>query len=86
MVQMSLLTQQKWAHRLLLCLPSGEGRVGGRDSYGAGDKYVHSAVFKMDDQQGPTVRHRNSARCYPQQAGNGKEFGKDIYYSLYINK
>ena len=31
---------------------------GGWDSYGARDGHVHTAVFKMDHQQGPTVHHR----------------------------
>ena len=29
---------------------------GGRDSYGAGDGYVHTAIFKMENQQGPIVQ------------------------------
>ena len=28
-----------------------------RDSYGVLDGHVHTAVFKMDNQQGPTVYH-----------------------------
>ena len=35
---------------------------GGRDSKGVWD--VHTAIFKMDNQQGPTVQHINSAQCY----------------------
>ena len=30
----------------------------GRDSLGVWDGYVHTAVFKMENQQGPTVEHR----------------------------
>ena len=30
----------------------------GRDSSGVGDGHVHSAMSKMDNQQGPTVEHR----------------------------
>ena len=30
----------------------------GRDSQGAWDGHVHTALFKMDNQQGPTVQHR----------------------------
>ena len=29
----------------------------GRDNYGVWDQHVHTAVFKMDNQQGPTVYH-----------------------------
>ena len=31
---------------------------GGRDSYGVWGGHVHTAVFKMDNQRGPTARHR----------------------------
>ena len=30
----------------------------GRDSQGVWDGHVHTAIFKMDNQQGPTVQHR----------------------------
>ena len=33
----------------------GEWGMRGRDSQGAWDWYVHTAVFKMGNQQGPTV-------------------------------
>ena len=29
----------------------------GKDSWGVWDGYVHTAIFKMDNQQGPTVQH-----------------------------
>ena len=32
--------------------------MGGRDSQGVWDQHVHTAVFKMDNQKGPTVQHR----------------------------
>ena len=35
-----------------------------RDSQGVWHCYVHTAVFKMDNRQGPTVQHGNSAQCY----------------------
>ena len=31
------------------------GRMGGRDSQAVGDGHVHTAVLKMDNQQGPAV-------------------------------
>ena len=31
---------------------------GGRDSYGVWGGHVHTAVFKMDNQQGPTAQQR----------------------------
>ena len=30
----------------------------GRDSWGVWDGHVHTAIFKMDNQQGPTAWHR----------------------------
>ena len=32
----------------------GERRRG-RDSYGVWDRHIHTAIFKMDSQQGPTI-------------------------------
>ena len=32
--------------------------MGGRDSLRVWDGHVHTAIFKMDNQQGPTVQHR----------------------------
>ena len=32
-------------------------RMGERDNYGVWDGHVHTAIFKMDNQQGPTVQH-----------------------------
>ena len=29
-----------------------------RDTYGLWDGHVHTAIFKMDNQQGPNVQHR----------------------------
>ena len=33
------------------------GKDGGRNSLGVWDGHVHTAIFKMDNQQGPTVSH-----------------------------
>ena len=35
-----------------------KGKDGGRDHYRVWDEHVHTAIFKMDNQQGPTVLHR----------------------------
>ena len=37
-------------------VPSGED--GGRDSQGVWDGHGHTAVFNMENQQGPAVQHR----------------------------
>ena len=46
--------------------------MGERDSWGVRDGYIHTAVFKMDNQQGPTVR--SSVQCCV-LAWMGWEFG-----------
>ena len=44
---------------LSLCLPGlGEGRIEEWESEGVWDGHVHTAIFKTDNQQGPTVEHR----------------------------
>ena len=40
-----------------LMVAGGRGKMRGRDSQGVGDGLVHTAIFKMGDQQGPTVQH-----------------------------
>ena len=31
------------------------GRWGGRDKSGAGDEHTHTTIYKIDNQQGPTI-------------------------------
>ena len=51
------------------------GKLRGRDSYGVWDGCVHTAVFKMDHQQGPTEYSTwNSDQRYV-AAWMGREFG-----------
>ena len=50
----SELPQQKETHRLR-DQRIARGKDGGGDSFGVWDGQVHTAVFKMDSQQGPTV-------------------------------
>ena len=53
---MSLLTKQKETHRLREWTYGCQGEgCGGRDSQGVWDGHVHTAIFKMDNQQGPIV-------------------------------
>ena len=35
-----------------------KGKDGGKDSECIWDGHEHTAIFKMDNQQGPTVQHR----------------------------
>ena len=32
-----------------------EGETGGRDKLGVGDQHIHTTIYKIDNQQGPTV-------------------------------
>ena len=48
------------------------GRMRGRDRSRVWDEHVHTAIFKMDNQQGPTTW--NSAQ-YCMAAWMGGEFG-----------
>ena len=49
-------TKQKQSHRYREQTDGCQsGRVGGRDNWGVWDWHVHTAIFKIDNQQGPTV-------------------------------
>ena len=54
----------------------------GKDSYGVWDHHVHTAIFKIGNQQGPTVQQRNSAQCHV-AAWMREEFG-DEWKHVYI--
>ena len=52
------------------------GKLRGRDSQGVWGGYVPTAIFKMDDQQGPTEYSTwNSDQCFV-AAWMGREFGR----------
>ena len=50
--------------------------MGGRDGQEVWDRHVHTAVFKMENEQGPTVSMRNSTQ-YSVMAYMGKESKKE---------
>ena len=52
---MNLFTKQKQITEKKLWLPGAKD--GGRGRQGVWDQCVHTAVFKKDNQQGPTVQH-----------------------------
>ena len=55
--------------------------MGGRDSWGAWDGLVHTAMFKTDRQQGPAVRHREL--CPRREAAwLGAEFAENGYVCM----
>ena len=41
-----------------LRLPKGKHGWGGRDKLGVWDEYIHTTIYKIDNQQGPTVYQR----------------------------
>ena len=49
----------------------------GRESLGVWDGHVHTAILKMDHQQGPAVEHRElcSMLCEPGWEGSSGENG-----------
>ena len=59
MIQMNLLIKQKHTHRLREQTYS----CWGQDSYRVWDGHVHTAIFKMGNQQGPTGNTGNSTQC-----------------------
>ena len=52
---MILFTKQKHTHRFRDPNYGHRGKGGGRDSEGVWNGQVHTAIFKMGNQQGPTI-------------------------------
>ena len=62
---MNLFTKWKEVYRLREGAYGYQGeKVEGRANQEVWDGHEHRAIFKMDNQQGPTVQHRNSAQYY----------------------
>ena len=60
------------------------GKGGEKDSQGVWNGHVHTAVFKMDNQQGPTVHHREfllNVMWQPGQEGSLWENGYTYMYA-----
>ena len=56
MIQMNLFLKQKETHRLQKQTYSYQrGKVGKRDKLGVWDSHIHSTIYEIDNQQGPTV-------------------------------
>ena len=53
MIQVNLFTKQ--THRIREWIYDYQGEKGRRESLGAWDWHVHTAVLKIDNQQGATV-------------------------------
>ena len=54
----------------------------GGDSQGTWDQHEHTALFEMENQQGPTVSSGNSAQCY-MAAWMGGEIGRE-WLQVYV--
>ena len=56
---MNLLTKQKQSYRCRKHTYGYQrGNVRGRDKSGAWDEHTDTTIYKTDNQQGPTVQHR----------------------------
>ena len=56
MIQTDLFTKQKETHWIReRTYGYQEGKVGGRDKLGVWDCHIHTTIYKIDNQQGPTV-------------------------------
>ena len=59
------------------------GIVGGRDSQGVWDQHVHTALFRMDGQQGPTLQHRELCPMLCGSLGGSGVLGENEYVYMY---
>ena len=56
MIQMNLFTEQKETHRLRKqTYVYQRGKVVGRDKLGVWNSQIHTTIYEIDNQQGPTV-------------------------------
>ena len=55
---MNLFTKQKQTHRHRKQTYGYQKGGGERDKLGVWDENIHTTMFKIDNQQGPTVQHR----------------------------
>ena len=77
---MKLLTKQKQTHRLRELAYGCQGRrVAGRESSGIWDRYVYTAILKIDYQQGPTVQHMEPLFTVTWQPGWKGSLGENGY-------
>ena len=53
---MNLFMKEKQTHRLRKqTYGYQKGKVGGRDQLGGWDQHIHTTIYEIDNQQGPTV-------------------------------
>ena len=75
---MSLFTKQKQTHRhRKQTCGYQRGKWGGGDKLGVWDQQIHTTIYKIDKQQGPTVQHNILYYTeYLVTNHNGKEYEK----------
>ena len=66
-----------------LMVAEGVGKDGERNSQGVWDGHVHTAIFKMDNQQGPPVQHRELCSNGMWQPGWKRGLGENGYTYMY---
>ena len=63
-----------------------QGRMGIRDSWGVWNQHVHTATFKIDNQQGPTAWHRElCSMLYGLIGGGGKSGGERMHVYVWLS-
>ena len=67
-----------------LMIASGE-MMKGRDSQGVWGQHVHTAVFKMDNKQCPTVQHSKLLNVVWQPGWEGSLGGEWIHVYVWLN-
>ena len=86
MIQMNLFTKQKQTHRLKEWTYGYQGgSVGGRDKLGVCDWHIHTSIFKIDNQQRPTVQHRERCSIFCNNL-NQKRIWKRIDTCIHITE
>ena len=76
---MKLLTKYRLTDQKTNLWLLGEG-----DSSGLWEGHVHTAIFKMDNQQNLLYSKWNSAQCYVPARYGGGCLGKNGYMYMYI--
>ena len=61
----------------------GVGEDEGKEYLGSWDRHVHTAIFKMGNQQGPTVQHRELCSKLCGSLDGWGDWGKNRYMCMY---
>ena len=78
MIQMNLFTKRKQTHRhRKQTYGYQRGRLAGRDKLGDWDWHIHTTIYKIDNQQGPTVEHRELYSIFCNNLNGKRIFEKE---------